>query len=183
SVMRPPMPVPITTAQRAGSAPVSPASASASDAAANPSCVTRSTRRASFAPRYTVGSKSMTSHPIRTGSGEGSKRWIVAAADLPLLSRDASASTVVPAGVLTPSPVTATRGRPRASVASSAGTSLRPHLGEHEVDRLADGRDTFEVVFGHFDVEALLEAHHQLDEVEAVGVEILLETGTLGDLP
>src|SRR5579862_7068092 len=181
--MRPPIPVPITTAHRAGSAPGSPASPSASAAAAKPSCVTRSTRRASFAPRYSVGSKSRTSHPMRTDSGDASKRWIGAAAERPLRSCEARASRVVPAGVLTPTPVTATRARPRASVASFAGTLLRPHLREHEVDGLADGRDTFEVVLGHLDVEALFEAHHQLNEVEAVGVEILLEARTLGDEP
>ena len=47
---------------------------------------------------------------------------------------------------------------------------------------MADGRDAFEVVFGHFDVEALLETHHELDEVEAVGVEVFLEASRFGDL-
>jgi hypothetical protein len=51
SVFRPPTPVPKITALRAGSESVTPASLSASAAAAKPSCVTRSTRRASFAPR------------------------------------------------------------------------------------------------------------------------------------
>src|SRR4051794_778516 len=179
SVIRPPMPVPRMTAQRAGSAPTSPASASASAAAANPSWVTRSIRRASLAPRYSVGSNSGTSQPMRTASCEGSKRAIVAAVVLPLSSRDQNSSRVLPAGVLTPSPVTATRGRPRASL-PSPGTSLRPDLGEHEVDRVSDRRDALEVVFGDFDVEALFETHHELDEVEAVGVEIFLESGGFG---
>ena len=47
----PPTPVAAITAQRLGSAPSSPASASASTAAANPSWVTRSWRRASFGPK------------------------------------------------------------------------------------------------------------------------------------
>src|SRR3974377_1145959 len=55
-------------------------------------------------------------------------------------------------------------------------------LREHEVACLADGRDPFEVVLGYFDVEALLEAHDQLHQIEAVGVEILLEARGLGDL-
>src|SRR5262249_5172062 len=161
--------------------PVSPASASASAAAANPNCVTRSTRRASFAPRYTVGSKSRTSHAMRTGRGDGSNRWMVPATERPRRSPDQNASTSVPAGVLTPRRVPAPRTRPRASVAPLVVTCLRPHLGQHEIDRLAHGRDAFEVVLRHFDVEALLEAHHQLDEVEAVGVEVLLEPSGLGD--
>ncbi len=47
-VSRPPTPVAAITAHRLGSAPNSPASSSASAAAPNPSCVKRSTRRASF---------------------------------------------------------------------------------------------------------------------------------------
>ena len=47
-VISPPTPVPATTPQRAGSAPMSPASARASAAAANPNWATRSARRASL---------------------------------------------------------------------------------------------------------------------------------------
>ncbi len=50
-VVSPPMPVPLITAHRAGSAPMSPASAMASVAAVNPSWVARSNRRLSFGPR------------------------------------------------------------------------------------------------------------------------------------
>src|SRR6476646_5801329 len=154
--MRPPIPVPMITALRAGSAPMSPASASASAAAPKPSWVTRSTRRASLAPRYAVGSKSRTSQPKRTGSGSGSKRVIVAAMDWPAMSVDQNVSRSLPAGVFTPMPVTATRTRPRLSVLTRS-VDLR----KNEVDGLADRRHTFEIFLGHFDVEALLEAHYQ----------------------
>jgi hypothetical protein len=50
-VVSPPMPVPATTPQRAGSAPGSPDCRRASMAAAKPSCPTRSTRRVSLGPR------------------------------------------------------------------------------------------------------------------------------------
>ena len=88
----------------------------------------------------------------------------------------------MPAGVLTPMPVTATRG-PAAMVEVSVGVAhaFAATLAEDEVDRLADGGDALEVLFGHRDVEALLEAHDELDEVEAVGVEVLLEAGLFGD--
>src|SRR3954452_14565481 len=181
SVMSPPMPVPRITAQRAGSALGSPASASASTAAANPSCVTRSRRRASFGPRYAVGSKSGTSPPMRTASGDGAYRLIVPAVERPLSNRDQYASTVVPAGVLTPRPVTATRGRPRVSVPPPGATRLGPDFGEHEVDCVTHRCHALEVVLGNFDVEALLESHHELDEVEAVGVEVFFEACTFGD--
>ena len=99
----------LITALREGSAPTSPASASASAAAANPSWVTRSTRRDSLGPRYVAGSKSRTSQPKRTGSGEGSKRVIVAAVDRPALIVAQKLARSFPAGVFTPIPVTATR--------------------------------------------------------------------------
>ena len=55
-VVRPPTPVAAITAQRAGSAPSSPASSIASAAAPNPRWVTRSWRRTSFGPKYSTGS-------------------------------------------------------------------------------------------------------------------------------
>src|SRR5687767_2918850 len=54
-------------------------------------------------------------------------------------------------------------------------------LAHDEGQRLAHGVDTVEVLFGDGDVEALLEGHDELDEVEAVGVEVLLEAGFFGD--
>ena len=70
-VPRPPMPVPATTPQRAGSAPGSPASSTASMAAAKPSWASRSTRRTSLGPRYSTASKSFTSQAKRTGRSDG----------------------------------------------------------------------------------------------------------------
>src|SRR5439155_2969262 len=91
-------------------------------------------------------------------------------------------STSTPAGVFTPMPVTTTRGR---ACESRRFTMLRSRLrgdfGHHEVDGLADGADVLEILFGHRNVEPLLEPHHEFDEVEAVGVEILLEAGVLDD--
>src|SRR5947209_18450270 len=50
------------------------------------------------------------------------------------------------------------------------------------VDRLADGRDLLRVLVRDLDPELVLELHDQLDEVERVGVEILLEGRLLVDL-
>ena len=112
---RPPTPVAAITAQRLGSAPRSPASASASAAAANPSWVTRSWRRTSFGPKYGVASKSFTSHAIWTGSSDASHRVIRPAVARPAHTVSHIVAASVPAGVFTPMPVTATRGRPRPS--------------------------------------------------------------------
>src|SRR5947209_10565706 len=50
------------------------------------------------------------------------------------------------------------------------------------VDRLADSGDLLRVLVRDLDPELILELHDQLDEVERVGVEILLEGRLLGDL-
>src|SRR4051794_30998811 len=50
------------------------------------------------------------------------------------------------------------------------------------VDRLADGRDLLGVLVRDLDPELVLELHDQLDEVERVGVEVLLERRLLGDV-
>src|SRR5918996_995742 len=50
------------------------------------------------------------------------------------------------------------------------------------VDGLPDGLDLLRVLVRDLDPELILQLHDQLDEVEGVGVEILLEGGLLGDL-
>src|SRR3954454_8970057 len=50
------------------------------------------------------------------------------------------------------------------------------------VDRVLDGADLLGRVVGNLDSELLLEGHDQLDDVEAVGAEIVDEAGFLGDL-
>src|SRR2546421_868964 len=50
------------------------------------------------------------------------------------------------------------------------------------VDRLAYGLDFLRVLVRDLDPELILQLHDELDQVERVGVEILLERGFLGDL-
>ena len=77
-----------------------------------------------------------------------------------------------------PRPVTANARAPAAVGGRSIIVPFRhADLAEHEVDRVADGGDALELVLGHLDVEVLLEAHHELDEVEAVGLEVFFEAG------
>src|SRR5438132_561286 len=83
-------------------------------------------------------------------------------------------------GVFTPSPVTATLSRWRwSSPFPPSMSGVGTQLAEDERQRLADGLDALEVLLRYRDVEALLEGHDELDEVEAVGVEVLLEPGLL----
>ena len=48
-------------------------------------------------------------------------------------------------------------------------------FGGDEREGLADRVDALEIAFGNLDAELLLECHHQLDQVEAVGVEVVAE--------
>ena len=50
------------------------------------------------------------------------------------------------------------------------------------VDGLADGRDLLRVLVRDLHPEVVLELHYQLDEVERIGVEIVLERRVLRDL-
>src|SRR5215218_6943318 len=79
-------------------------------------------------------------------------------------------ATSLPTGVTTPSPVTTTR------------RFIRPDLLVQVRDRVADGAELLRVLVGDVDVELLLELHDQLDDVEAVGAEILDEAGLIGKL-
>src|SRR5690242_18322560 len=81
----------------------------------------------------------------------------------------------MPHAASTPTPVTATR---RASVAGFTGSELRLD----EVEGLTDGRDALELLFFDGDVELLFEVHHQLDEVEAVRIQIVREARLEFDL-
>src|SRR4051812_30700035 len=55
-------------------------------------------------------------------------------------------------------------------------------LRSDEVEGLLDGLDAFELGLVDGDVERLLEGHHQFDQVEAVGLEVVAEAGIRGDL-
>src|SRR3954465_2409213 len=74
-------------------------------------------------------------------------------------------------------------GRRSISCASSE-TSPRGALlvGRDVVDGLADGLNLLGVLVGDLDPELVLELHDQLDEIQRVGVEVLLEGRLLRDL-
>ena len=76
----------------------------------------------------------------------------------------------MPHGATTPRPVTTTRRPSRA-----CPSVLRAC--DDEVVGLADGLDALELLLVDGDVELLFERHDQLDEVEAVGVEVVARSG------
>src|SRR5918999_1453120 len=54
-------------------------------------------------------------------------------------------------------------------------------MGEDEVRGLADGEDLRRLLVGDPDAVAVLELHHELDEVERIGLQVLLEARLLLD--
>src|SRR5207237_7824258 len=61
-------------------------------------------------------------------------------------------------------------------------SDARSHMRLDEADRVLDGNDLLGGVVRDLAAELLLEGHHQLDGVEAVGPQIVDETGVLGHL-
>src|SRR5581483_8589917 len=102
------------------------------------------------------------------------------------------AATSLPTGVIAPIPVTTTRrfiyrssrrrGAPSLGSRRSGSLRVAPDLRVQVADRVADRAELLRVFVGDVDVELLLELHDQLDDVEAVGAEVLDEAGLVGEL-
>src|SRR5689334_6146831 len=167
------MPLPMMTPVRSGDGnlPSRPAWVTAWWAAASANCAKRSYRRASFRSMYLSGSKPFTSQANRTDSFCGSNLVMGAAPDVPPSSALQVESTSVPTGVTRPRPVTTTR-----------WAKLLPDLLVEVVHRVPDGAELLGIFVGDVDVELLLERHHELDRVRAVGAEVLHEAGLAGEL-
>src|SRR5436190_6201634 len=176
---RPPIPVENRTPVRAWSTEGSPASAQASLAAAMAKCTARSVRRISFGPRCAPGSKSGSSPPIWTGRSEGSIRDSLRTPLLPASSPSQKSSIPMPTGVTGPRPVITTLRRGGAT-AGPAGSAIQ--LGGDEVDRLADRFHALHLLLGDGDAEFLLQGQDGLDQIQGVGVKILLEPGLHRDV-
>src|SRR6478672_5006755 len=172
-VCMPPMPLPMMTPVRSGEGnlPSSPACDTAWCAAAMANCAKRSYRRASFRSMYFSGSKPFTSQAKRTDSFWGSNFVIRAAPEVPASSALQVESTSVPTGVTRPRPVTTTR----------CG-KLLPDLLVEVVHGIPHRAELLRVLVRDVDVELLLERHHELHRVQAVGAEILHEAGLAGEL-
>src|SRR5581483_8418363 len=65
---------------------------------------------------------------------------------------------------------------------AARGRSPRLLVRSDVVDSLADGLDLLRVLVRDLDPELVFELHDQLDEVEGVGVEVLLEGSLLRDV-
>ncbi len=107
---RPPMPEPKLMPKRSAvsGATALPESFQACNPAAMPKWMNLSMRRASFADRYCETSKSFTSPAIWQERREGSKRVTRVMPDFPASTLRHASATLLPTGLMTPSPVTTT---------------------------------------------------------------------------
>src|SRR5574341_37814 len=118
------------------------------------------------------GSKFLTSHPNRTSRLDGSKRRMGAAPERPASSPSQVSETVFPNEDTIPIPVTTTLRFKR----------LFPHLLVEVFHRVPHGTELLGFLVGDIYVELLLEGHHELDGIEAVGTKVLHEAGTVRQL-
>ena len=107
--MTPPIADPTRIPARAGSTPSAAPSFQASRAAATASTTFRSSRRASFGPTTSTGSKSFTSDAMRTGNPPASKERMKSTPERPAIAASHVDRASWPSGVTAPKPVTATR--------------------------------------------------------------------------
>src|SRR3954469_18622727 len=124
-------------------------------------------------------------HAILQARSETSNPATFAAPLSPATSRRHVGSTPQPSGVTMPRPVITTRRisppawttprrpGPRARPASRASGSVLLE----ELDRVADRHDRLGGIVRDLDVELLLERHHELHGVEAVGAKVVDEVG------
>src|SRR5437899_5528279 len=193
SVASPPMPLPTITPQRSpsGLSVGRAASCSASWVAARPSWMNRSFRRASFLSMKLAGSNPFTSPAMRQGKSLASKRVIGPTPLLPAIAASHVCWVPMPSGVTRPMPVTTTLRSTRCMrswrVAAAAAGRQPPAAGlflvlVDEVHRVLDGLDVLRLLIRDLHLELLFHGHHQLDDVEGVGAEVLDEGGLRFDL-
>src|SRR5262249_13387106 len=147
-------------------APAKLASTAASRAAASAKRITRSSRRRSLKSTSPASTSPFTWPAMRTGSGANSSPSSVPTPDSPRSSACQVDSASFPSGVTQPRPVTTTRRR-----APPATLGLDFFL--QVVDGVPDGLDPLGIVVRDLDVELLLHRHHELDDVERVGAEVV----------
>ena len=110
-----------------------------------------------------LASKSLTWAAIRTGQPSQSNRVSGPTPDRPATIAFHVEATSGPHGLTAPRPVTTTR----------CTLGLRGEVVVDVVDRVLHRADALGVLVRNFDVEFLLDQHHQLDDVERVCTEIV----------
>src|SRR3712207_2646978 len=199
-VWRPPMPEPIMTPVASRSSSVSgfqPLSSTASCAATKASWMKRSIFFWSLTGIHSPRSRppsarvpSGTWPAILAGRSFGSKNRMAEMPLSPAISRGQTWPTPTPSGQAMPMPVTTTR-RGAALCANTLAASVLSRsllrrsgglLAFDVVDRVLDRGDLLGGVVRDLHAERLLERHHQLHRVQAVGAEVVDEGRLRGHL-
>src|SRR5262245_33940821 len=141
--------------------------------AATANWMKRSVFLTSFFSSQRSGSKPLTSAAIRAACNEASKSVIGPTPDWPARRLFHVLSTSLPTGDTIPSPVTTT-------LRLSGKLLLRTVLLD-VIDGFLHLRDLLGVLVGDLDPELLLEGHHELHRVQAVGAQVVHERRLGGD--
>src|SRR5690242_20311892 len=192
----PPMPLDTTTPSRSGGTSGAPALAHASRAATSANCSHRSSRRACTRSSTVAGSTAAVA-AIRVGR----LAYPSSVSDLVPLCPASIPSQVLatspPSGVVTPRPVTTTRGWSARTVISSFAAvssrtprrhgqrlarSGRDFRATDVVDDVLDGLEVLQLVVGDFHAELVLGRHRDLDHRQRVDVQVVDKALVRGDL-
>src|SRR5512143_1417730 len=138
----------------------------------------------SFFSTQRSGSKPLTSPAMRVAKPAVSKRVIGPMPERPASSASQVGAVPTPSGDTSPTPVTTTRRRsllamlsrmPRPPAGGGPGSVLLGGVLLDVGDGLGDLADLLGVLVRNLDAELFLERHHQLDDVERVGAEVVRE--------
>src|SRR5262245_25397309 len=174
---RPPMPEPKLTPMRSAFCGVTSSAASrqACSPAATPYWMKMSMRRASFGDMYGATSKPFTSPAIWLARRDGSKRVMRVTPEVPASARSQASETLLPSGLMMPSPVTTTLRR----VTESVRLGLRVRL--DVIHRVLHGGDLLGFLVGDLGLELLRERHNWLHRGERVPVRLADEHAGCAD--
>src|SRR3954464_3726528 len=154
----------------------SPESSSAIFVAASPNWMNRSLRRASFLSMNCAASNPFTSPAMRLGRSFASKRGRRPMPLLPARTACQLGSLPMPRGVTRPIPVTTTLRSTRCISATPVASRTLFLVLVDEVHRIFDRLDVLGFLVGDLHLEFLLHRHHQLDDVEGIGAQVLDES-------
>src|SRR6186713_344270 len=137
--------------------------------------------RASLAGKYSSTLKPFTSPAKRQANGDASNLVMVAMPERPATMLAHPSATVLPTGLMRPSPVTTTRRRlMRCCSVGNEGSGLLVLDGV--VDRQLHGGDLLGFFVGDLDAELVFEGHHQFHGVERIGAQVCHESLLVGHI-
>src|SRR3954469_5171552 len=138
----------------------------------------KSMRRASLGDMYGATSNFFTSPAIWLARREGSKRVMRVMPFVPATAAAQASATLLPIGLIMPSPVRTTLRRLTSSKRRRSSLGVRLDV----IDGLLHGGDFLGLFVGNFGLELLLERHHQLHRVQRVSAQVIDKRAVILDL-